>query len=140
MRHILFFLALSISSFGQAITHPLSKAQLREQDKRFKVEQKAEQYQRVRYVDWYSAVPFMPGAYLLLTVKGSSSVVVQPRLADNTPRETIVVKVPSGEVGQVRVDLNCPIWNVGWLQITVDRNATMQASYELLVEDKLVTM
>jgi hypothetical protein len=81
----------------------------------------------------------MPGAYVLLTVKGSSSVVVQPHRADNALRDKIVASVPSGDVGQVRVDLDYPK-ELGWLQVTVDRNASIQVSYEILVDDKLITM
>jgi len=58
--------------------------------------------------NWYGPVPFMPGGHLLLTVKGSSSVIVRPHLADNTLREIVTANLPSSDVGQVRVELDYP--------------------------------
>jgi hypothetical protein len=120
-------------------TRPLTKAQIRERNKQLKAEQQEEQHRVADQVDWFSPLAFMPGAYLLLTVKGSSSVVVQPHLADNTLRDTIVASVPSGDVGQVRVDLDYPK-ELGWMQVTVARNASIQVSYEILMDNKLINM
>lgn len=91
-----------------------------------------------KLVDWYNPIMHRPRGGVAVTVSRSSSIVIESHFSDGTLRDRLAERLPDSK-GTFRLNLDYDSFDLGWLRITTDERAVLDAEYELLEGNSFVS-